>query len=137
MYILIALVNKNEIWQNEMTRIEQEKRTVRKMIELYCRHHLHQDTMPDEYQHLADFACRRLDHCTYGEQKTACKDCPTHCYAPKEREAAYPSISFPSPRCCYQQVLQQRESYGLYYSDWLRPVNMEVLQFLVLRATSG
>ncbi len=27
-----------------MTRIEQEKRIVRKMIELYCRHHLHQDT---------------------------------------------------------------------------------------------
>ena len=26
------------------------------MIELYCRHHLHQDTMPDEYLHLADFA---------------------------------------------------------------------------------
>lgn len=45
-----------------MTRIEQEKRIVRKMIELYCRHHLHQDTMPDEYLHLADFACRRLDH---------------------------------------------------------------------------
>ena len=39
-----------------MTRIEQEKRIVRKMIELYCRHHLHQDTMPDEYLHLADFA---------------------------------------------------------------------------------
>ncbi len=35
----------------------------------------------------AAFACRRLDHCTYGEQKIACKDCPTHCYAPKEREA--------------------------------------------------
>ena len=70
-----------------MSRIEREKRTVRKMIELYCRHHLHQDTMPDEYQHLAHFACRRLDHCRYGEHKTACKDCPTHCYAPKEREA--------------------------------------------------
>ena len=71
-----------------MSRIEREKQTVRKMIELYCRHHLHQDTMPDEYQHLAHFACRRLDHCRYGEHKTACKDCPTHCYAPKEREDA-------------------------------------------------
>ena len=70
-----------------MRRIEREKQTVRKMIELYCRHHLHQDQMPEEYQHLADFACRRLDHCKYGERKTACKHCPTHCYAPKEREA--------------------------------------------------
>ena len=69
-----------------MTRIEREKQTVRKMIELYCRHRLKKDEVPEEYQYLAEFACRRLDHCKYGEQKTACKDCPTHCYAPKERE---------------------------------------------------
>ena len=65
-----------------MTRIEQEKRIVRKMIELYCRHHLHQDTMPDEYF----------------EQKTACKDCPTHCYAPKEREAIREVMRWAGPR---------------------------------------
>jgi hypothetical protein len=29
---------------------------------LIVNHHLHQDTMLDEYQHLADFACRRLDN---------------------------------------------------------------------------
>ena len=39
-------------------RIEREKQTVRKMIELYCRHRLKRDTMSDEYQHLAEFACR-------------------------------------------------------------------------------
>ena len=81
-----------------MTRIEREKRTVRKMIELYCRQHLHQDTMPEEYQHLADFACRRLAHCKYGEQKTACKDCPTHCYAPKEREKIREVMRWAGPR---------------------------------------
>ena len=69
-----------------MSRIEREKQTVRKMIELYCRHRLKQVNIPEEYQHLAEFACRRLDHCKYGEKKTACKNCPTHCYAPKERE---------------------------------------------------
>ena len=75
-----------------MSRIEREKRTVRKMIELYCRHHLHQDTMPE------DFACRRLDHCKYGEQKTACKDCPTHCYASKEREKIREVMRWAGPR---------------------------------------
>ena len=68
-----------------MTRIEREKQTVRKMIELYCSHRLKADTIPEAYQHLADFACRRLDHCRYGESKSACKDCPTHCYPPTER----------------------------------------------------
>ena len=81
-----------------MSRIEREKQTFRKMIELYCRHHLHMDTMPDEYQHLADFTCRRLDHCKYGEQKTACKDCPTHCYAPKERKAIREVMRWAGPR---------------------------------------
>ena len=70
-----------------MSRIEREKLTVRKMIELYCRHHLHQDQMPEEYQHLADFACRRLDHCKYG-----------HCYAPKEREAIRKVMRWAGPR---------------------------------------
>jgi hypothetical protein len=71
------------------------------MIELYCRHRLKQDTMPDEYQHLAEFACRRLDHCKYGEQKTACKDCPTHCYAPKEREQIRKVMRWVGPRMIF------------------------------------
>ena len=52
-----------------MSKIEREKQTVRKMIELYCRHHLHQETMTEEYQHLADYACQRLDHCRFGEKE--------------------------------------------------------------------
>ena len=72
-----------------MSRIEREKQTVRKMIELYCRHHLHLDQMPEEYQ---------LDHCKYGERKTACKHCPTHCYAPKEREAIRKVMRWAGPR---------------------------------------
>ena len=59
-----------------MSRIEREKQTVRKMIELYCRHRLKQENIPEEYQHLAEFACRRLDHCKYGKNKTACKNWP-------------------------------------------------------------
>ena len=81
-----------------MSRIEREKQTVRKMIELYCRHRLNQDTMPEEYQHLAEFACRRLDHCKYGENKTACKKCPIHCYAPKEREQIREIMRWVGPR---------------------------------------
>ena len=85
-----------------MNGIEREKQTVRKMIELYCRHHFHQDTMPEEYQLLAEYACRRLNHCKYGENKSACKDCPTHCYAPKERESIREVMRWTGPRMiCY------------------------------------
>ena len=81
-----------------MNRIEREKQIVHRMIELYCRHHLKQDSIPDEYQHLAEFACCRLDHCKYGEKKTACKSCPTHCYAPKEREQIRRIMRWAGPR---------------------------------------
>lgn len=84
-----------------MSRIENEKLIVRKMIGLYCRHRLHQNTLPVEYQHLADFACRRLDHCRYGEKKTACKDCPTHCYAPKERAQIREVMRWVGPRMIF------------------------------------
>ena len=89
-----------------MTRIEREKQTVCKMIELYCRHHLKQNRMPDEYQHLAEFACRRLDHCKYGEQKTACKNCPTHCYAPKEREQIREIMRWAGPRMLFYSPVE-------------------------------
>ncbi|MBR5069669.1 MAG: nitrous oxide-stimulated promoter family protein [Bacteroidales bacterium] len=84
-----------------MNRIEREKQTVRKMIELYCRHHLKENTMPEEYQHLAEYACRHLDHCRYGEKKSACKDCPTHCYAPKEREQIRKVMRWVGPRMIF------------------------------------
>ncbi|MEE0690561.1 MAG: nitrous oxide-stimulated promoter family protein [Bacteroidaceae bacterium] len=73
-----------------MSRIEREKTTVRKMIELYCRHHLGLQTVPEVY--------RRLDRCKFGEQKSVCKDCPIHCYAPKEREAIRRIMRWAGPR---------------------------------------
>ena len=81
-----------------MTRIEREKQTVRKMIELYCRHHLKKKEMPEDYKLLADYACTRLEHCRYGEEKTACKDCPTHCYAKTERQAIREVMRWTGPR---------------------------------------
>ena len=55
-----------------MKKIDREKKTVRMMIELYCRHHLHQKSLTPEYQQLADYAWQRLDHCHFGENKPVC-----------------------------------------------------------------
>ena len=89
-----------------MTRIEREKQTVRKMIGIYCRHHLKQESMPEAYQLLADYACQRLDHCQFGEQKKTCKRCPVHCYAPKEREQIRKVMRWTGPR-----ILQRYQKY--------------------------
>ncbi len=69
------------------------------MIKLYCRHHLKEkDKMPETYQHLADYACNRLDNCRFGEKKTTCKNCPVHCYAPQERESIRKVMRWTGPR---------------------------------------
>jgi hypothetical protein len=84
-----------------MNRIEREKATIRKMIELYCRRRLKVPAgcrLPEEYNQLADYACRRLDRCRFGNQKKACKSCPVHCYAPKQREQIREVMRWVGPR---------------------------------------
>ena len=81
-----------------MTRIEREKQIVTKMIALYCRHRHGQQQMSEKYRSLAAYACQRLEHCRYGEKKPACSDCPTHCYALKEREAIREVMRWMGPR---------------------------------------
>lgn len=85
-----------------MTKIEKDKKIVRLMVEIYCRHHLHAKTMPEEYRHLIDYACRRLDRCCrFGAEKKACMRCPIHCYAPKERELIRKVMRWSGPRMIF------------------------------------
>lgn len=81
-----------------MGRIEREKRTVRLMVELYCRRKLGLESVPEEYRRLADYACLRLEHCRFGEKKGACKNCPVHCYAPRQREMIRDVMKWAGPR---------------------------------------
>lgn len=76
------------------------------MVDLYCRHHLKAKVPPEEYKHLADYACRRLDHCHFGEQKKACKNCPIHCYAPKERDLIRQVMRWIGPRMIFFSPLE-------------------------------
>ena len=84
-----------------MNRIEQEKQTIRKMVALYCRHHLKQDTVPEEYELLAEYACQRLDHCQFGENKKSCKKCPVHCYTPQKRQQIREIMRWAGPRMLF------------------------------------
>lgn len=74
-----------------MTRIEHEQRTVRRMIEIYCRHkhgrngHDGGDGLCPECRELLDYAMLRLSRCKFGEGKPACVNCPVHCYKPDNR----------------------------------------------------
>ena len=79
-------------------KIENDKRIIRYMIALYCRHKLGARDVPDEYRLLAEYACTRLEHCRFGAGKPACKNCPTHCYKPEMREKIRTVMRWAGPR---------------------------------------
>lgn len=95
---------------NNGPRIEREKRTVRAMIQLYCRDKhaavrekqaaLSQPSpvLCPACQELEAYAMKRLEACRYGEQKPACTHCPTHCYKPKMREDVRQVMRYSGPR---------------------------------------
>lgn len=53
-----------------MTRIEQEKKTVSQMVEIYCHGKKHtKEGLCEECSALLDYAYTRLEHCKFGEKK--------------------------------------------------------------------
>lgn len=80
------------------SRIDRERETVGKMMELYCRHKLKCDSMPEEYRELRAYAEKRLGACKFGNEKPACKKCPIHCYKPEMREKIRAVMRWAGPR---------------------------------------
>ena len=83
-----------------MNRIEREKETVGRMIALYCRNHHHADDggLCADCTALLEYACRRLARCPKGEQKSSCKRCEIHCYAPSYRAEIRKVMKYSGPR---------------------------------------
>ena len=80
-------------------RLIREEKTIRAMISLYCRekHNTAQGLCP-ECQALADYAQLRLQKCPYQQMKTACAQCPTHCYKVDMRAYVREVMRFAGPR---------------------------------------
>ena len=81
-----------------MTRIEREKVTVSLMIRLYCKRKERNRNLCSQCSELEEYAHKRLSACRYGEQKTSCKKCPTHCYRKDMREMIREVMRFSGPR---------------------------------------
>ena len=68
------------------------------MIQLYCRRREGNRNLCEECSKLEEYAHKRLSACKYGEQKTSCKKCPTHCYRKDMRERIRQVMRFAGPR---------------------------------------
>lgn len=79
-------------------RIEREKKTIEKMIGLYCRaHHQPAHSLCDECQSLLDYALLRLEKCPFQPDKPTCASCPVHCYNPQMRTKVKEIMRYSGP----------------------------------------
>lgn len=81
-----------------MSRIENEKAVVAKMIRLYYRRKLGLLEPSTGELELLSYAEQRLTHCKFGEQKPACKRCPIHCYRSDMRAKIREVMRWAGPR---------------------------------------
>lgn len=63
-----------------MTRIDRERLTVKKMIEIYCRHKEGNEKLCPQCADLIRYAGERLNKCPFGDRKASCRRCSIHCY---------------------------------------------------------
>ncbi|MDF2154532.1 nitrous oxide-stimulated promoter family protein [Vibrio sp. CAU 1672] len=75
-----------------------EFKTVKAMVEIYCRDHHDTKTLCADCRELLDYAELRLDRCPYGEAKPTCNQCPIHCYKPQPKEQMRLVMRYAGPR---------------------------------------
>ena len=87
-------------------RLTEERKTIRCMIEIYCRgeHHGRGSLCP-ECGGLLDYAMARLDVCPFGEEKPTCRNCMVHCYDAEHRERVRAVMRYAGPRMIYTHPL--------------------------------
>jgi hypothetical protein len=84
-------------------RIERECKTLEAMIRLTCRdrHGTNGDFCSD-CKGVFAYAIKRLNKCSFGEDKPACAHCPTHCYRPDMRQRIREVMRYAGPRMIWR-----------------------------------
>ncbi len=87
-------------------RIEKEKQIVEKMVRHYCRLKHKQSDLCDDCRELLAYSHRKLDLCRYGEEKSFCSKCTTHCYQKVQREMMREVMRTVGPHMLYLMPLE-------------------------------
>jgi len=84
---------------SESFRIKREKKTLKAMINIYCRDlHATRKQLCRECVELEEYALARLEKCPFGASKGACSECPIHCYKPEQRKKIKVVMRYSGPR---------------------------------------
>jgi hypothetical protein len=79
-------------------RIEQERRTAKAMVEIYCEAHHGPNGPCADCAELVSYVYERLARCPFGDDKPTCFNCPVHCYRKDRREQIRDVMRFSGPR---------------------------------------
>jgi hypothetical protein len=91
---------------DENSRTPREKKTIRIMIQIYCKaHHDSQNEICEECSELLDYAFLRLDKCKFQEDKPTCAKCPVHCYKSTMREKIRAVMRYSGPRMMFSHPI--------------------------------
>ena len=80
------------------SRIEKEKKVIKKMVKIYCKGHGHGKEICENCNKLIEYANHRLDFCKFGDKKTFCSKCTIHCYKPEMSEFVKQVMQYSGPR---------------------------------------
>jgi len=81
-----------------MGNIEQEKLTVQKMINLYCRKKHRTAQLCEDCSLLLEYALGKLSKCPFGDDKGKCANCSIQFYKPDLRLKIKAVMRFSGPR---------------------------------------
>ena len=82
-------------------RLSREWKTVKAMIDIYCRDH-HGDGPCRECEQLISYVNLRLDRCRFGEDKPTCAKCPVHCYQKSRRDQIKAVMRYAGPKMLWE-----------------------------------
>lgn len=86
---------------------EKEKGIVSLMVGIYCRSkHKTKEGLCDECKDLEKYSHKRLEHCSFKEEKPSCKKCPIHCYKAIYKTKIKAVMRFSGPRVIFYRPLE-------------------------------
>lgn len=81
-----------------MNKVEEEKKTIEFMINLYCEKNHKTEDLCQQCKELKEFTHKKIDRCPKKETKTFCSTCTIHCYPKEKREEIRQVMKWAGPR---------------------------------------
>jgi len=89
-----------------MSNIQDEKKTIKIMIELYCKkQHGSDNNLCDSCLELYNYSQERLDNCPFQAEKPICQKCTIHCYKPEKREQIRKIMRYAGPKMIFHHPI--------------------------------